>query len=77
MRAVRGNPNHTEVTRVAGSWLEVIASWAEGATLRWRDMYGAVRADPEGRGPNAPRAHQVLTIAHLKTTSRATIATKT
>lgn len=57
-------PNYQEVTRVSGSWLEVLVSWSEGATLRWRDMYGAICDDPEGAA-KMRHVRIVLTIAHL------------
>lgn len=61
-----GVPNHTEVTRVLGFWLEEGASWALGTFRRWKTPKGADwyegHGDPLGR---RRRVRIVLTVAHL------------
>lgn len=70
-----GVPNHAEVKRVRGFWLEEGATWALGAFRRWLTPDGGdwleggvllgragIRRDPLGR---RRRVRVVLTIAHL------------
>jgi hypothetical protein len=69
-----GVPNHVEVTRVGGFWLEAGASWALGAFRRWRTAAGAewsagvtlgragILRDPPGR---MRRVRIVLSTAHV------------
>lgn len=64
-------PNHTEVTRVAGWWLEWMVSWREGAAARWRDPKGQIHLKPDAPPDEIPARHVriVLTVAHLNHTS--------
>ncbi len=58
-----GVPNHTDVRRVRGCWLEILVSWANGIALAWRDQAGRELAEmPLGRQRNV---RVVLTVAHL------------
>lgn len=63
-----GVPNHAEVKRVGGYWLEEGASWALGVWRRWRTPAGGEyreRGDPPGR---LRVVRIVLTIAHVNNT---------
>ena len=58
-----GVPNHTEVKRVGGCWLEVTVCWKLGATQVWMTCTrAALESKPEGR---IRKVRIVLTVAHL------------
>lgn len=61
-----GVPNYTDVTRIAGAWLEQKVSWKDGVRETWRDDDGKPITPPAG-----PRRtiRVVLTVAHLNHTS--------
>ena len=64
-----GAPNHTDVMRVAGWWLEWIVDWRKGAKFYWRDECCHIRRRADA--PDVPARHVriVLTVAHLNHTS--------
>jgi len=64
-----GVPNHIEVTRVGGWWLEWIVNWKHGAKFHWRDERGAVRRAADAPELPARQVRIVLTVAHLNHTS--------
>jgi hypothetical protein len=60
-------PNHTDVRRTGGYWLEERASWKEGRVRQWRDTRGRpVRRKPAGK---LRRVRIVLCLAHLNNLS--------
>ncbi len=65
-------PNHAEVTRVAGWWLEWVLSWRSepGRICWWRDVRGQIHYTPlEPPETKARTVRIVLTIAHLNHTA--------
>lgn len=56
-------PNHTDVTRIGGCWLDQTVSWTDGVIEHWRGTDGSFIVDrPDGR---ERRIRVVLTVAHL------------
>lgn len=60
-------PNHAEVTRVGGWWLEWLAKPGRerGPKFVWHDEYGAVRRAGDAPEFPARQVRIVLTVAHL------------
>lgn len=55
-------PNHTDVTRIGGCWLDQTVTWTDGVIEHWRDTLGRYIGDrPAGK---TRRIRVVLTIAH-------------
>jgi hypothetical protein len=59
-------PNHAEVIRIGGCWLEQRVSWKDGRIQTWRGPDGRPLLD-KPRGPTR-RVRIVITIAHLNHT---------
>lgn len=58
-------PNHIEVTRVGGWWLEWVLNWTRGAKFYWHNERGEIRKYGDAPDVAARQVRIVLTVAHL------------